>query len=379
MTGQSQGQQADNSLAPLWIMILVFIVLGLIWYFFSAQIIKTIFDYKAWQIDLIGKVIGGVQNSPTLLRLQKFIHEVNPANVSFSTLLAVCEVVGDYLRYPFAALILGLGIVLILRSDSFRFRSRYNMKTLFRAELKIWPQITPIANLNLVKQDIDEGPWAMSLQPMAFAKKHQLLKEERKSITDGMLLRDQRPTVSVIKGAAFRVFALQLGKPWQGLKPLPEHIKALFAAFAAKGNGDDKVARKLLLTIAESTARGGKLNYQGTEHLLAKYADTKPVKKILEQHGYVFTVMMSMLEFARQDGVFASADFLWLKPIDRTLWYALNMVGRQTPLPEVAGIFSHWVNEKEIGHALKTPMVEEAVNALELAIKEVIYIPDEEK
>ena len=89
------------------------------------------------------------------------------------------------------------------------------------------------------------------------------------------------------------------------------------------------------------------------------------------------TVMASMLEAAREDGVQASADFLWLKPLDRRLWYTLNTVGRQTPFIEVAGIFAHWVAEKEAGRKLFVPMVEEATNALELALKEVVYKPDE--
>ena len=87
--------------------------------------------------------------------------------------------------------------------------------------------------------------------------------------------------------------------------------------------------------------------------------------------------MASMLEEARQDGVQASADFLWLKPLDRRLWYTLNTVGRQTPFIEVAGIFAHWIAEKEAQRRLRVPMVEEATNAVELALKDVVYRPDE--
>jgi intracellular multiplication protein IcmP len=54
-------------------------------------------------------------------------------------------------------------------------------------------------------------------------------------------------------------------------------------------------------------------------------------------------------------------------------------VGRQTPFAEVAGIFAHWVAEKESGRKLLVPMVDEATRALEVALKEVIYRPDEKK
>ena len=55
----------------------------------------------------------------------------------------------------------------------------------------------------------------------------------------------------------------------------------------------------------------------------------------------------------------------------------LNTVGRQTPFVEVAGPFAHWVAEKEMGKRLLVPMVEEATNALELALKDIIYKQDE--
>jgi intracellular multiplication protein IcmP len=103
------------------------------------------------------------------------------------------------------------------------------------------------------------------------------------------------------------------------------------------------------------------------------------VKKITDGHAYILTVMASMLTLARLDGVQASADFLWLKPIDRRLWYILNTVGRQTPFVEVAGIFAHWVAEKELERKLLIPMVEEATNALELALQDIIYKPDEQQ
>jgi len=88
--------------------------------------------------------------------------------------------------------------------------------------------------------------------------------------------------------------------------------------------------------------------------------------------------MATLLELARTDGVLATAEFLWLKPIDRPLWYMLNSVGRQTAFPEIAGVFAHWVAEKRLDRPLKVPMVEEAVKALEMAMKEIKYEPDEE-
>ena len=82
--------------------------------------------------------------------------------------------------------------------------------------------------------------------------------------------------------------------------------------------------------------------------------------------------MATMLEIARSDGVLASSEFLWLKPVDRQLWFMLNSVGRQTAVGEIAGGIAHWLAEKKVGRALRTPMIKEAVNSLAAALEDTL-------
>ncbi|EKE24676.1 MAG: IcmP [uncultured bacterium] len=163
---------------------------------------------------------------------------------------------------------------------------------------------------------------------------------------------------------------------WQGTQYLQPHIKGLFAAFAARLNADSVSAAKLIKQFNLS-CRLKNIDMRHVDEILKKYENTKLVQRITQKHAYVYTVMASMLEGAREDGVQASADFLWLKPVDRRLWYVLNNVGRQTAFVEIAGAFAHWKAEKEAGIKLLTPMVEEATKALEIVLKEIVYKPDE--
>ena len=55
----------------------------------------------------------------------------------------------------------------------------------------------------------------------------------------------------------------------------------------------------------------------------------------------------------------------------------LNCVGRQTPFAEVAGPFAHWRAEQTMGRPSRAPMIDEAIKALEVAIKEVKLSPKE--
>lgn len=111
--------------------------------------------------------------------------------------------------------------------------------------------------------------------------------------------------------------------------------------------------------------------------VLRKYQDAENVQEILGKHAYLLTVMASLLKHSRDDGVVPSAEFLWLKPIDRRLWYMLNSVGRQTPFAEVGGPFAHWRAEDAMKRRSLVPMIDEAIKALEIAIKEIKLSPKE--
>lgn len=368
-----QQQSGDNSLAPLWIILCIFLLGWLLWAFFHTQIVAFLLHIKYWESRLIALVL------PSMAPLPVSIHDLTPSQVHFPQLLDVSREVGHYLRYPIIIILVVLAIIIYFSHVNLQFKKLYSMATLAEAERKNWPQISPVIKLDLIKEDIDKGPWAMALSPMQFAKKHQLLHEEK--IIPSMTMtakKHNQKTVSIKREAAHHIFVMQCGEYWQGIRYLKPATKALFAIFAARVNRDREGALKLLLQIAASTT-SGRLNFSGVDALLAKHQNHKLVQQVLYRHAYVLTVMASMLELARKDGVLATADFLWLKPTDRLLWFMLNSVGRQTAFSEVSGPFAHWNVERAMGRRLMVPMVEEAVNGLETAIKDTLYIPDTEE
>lgn len=368
-----QQQSGDNSLAPLWIILCVFLLGWLFWAFFHTQIVAFVLQIKFWESRLIAFVL------PSMAQLPVSIHHLIPAQIPFPQLLDISREVGNYLRYPIIVILVALALIIYFSHINLQFKKLYNMNTLAAAERKNWPQISPVIKLDLVKEDIDKGPWAMALSPMQFAKKYKLLHEEKiiSSMTMAAKKHNQR-TVSVKREAAHHVFVMQCGEYWQGIHYLKPATKALFAVFAARANRDRDGALKLLLQIAESTT-SGRLDFSGVDALLEKHKNNKLVQRVMYSHAYVLTVMASMLELARKEGVLASADFLWLKPTDRLLWFMLNSVGRQTAFSEVSGPFAHWNVERAMGRRLMVPMVEEAVNGLEAAIKDILYLPDTEE
>ena len=369
----SQGGQPDNSAGILWGVAAIFAAVGIIWYAFKSYIVSAYLLVKLYEIDLLNLLTG---NHFADLHANILAALAAPNKASFNDLVNIGTQVGNIFRFPFAAIMLALAVIVYLGNSTRVFRRIYKMMDLAREEKKNWPQITPVLELDLIKQDLDTGPWAMAMTPIQFCKKNRLLEEIRPQRREGMSRKEwDRIEVILKRGDANKLFALQLGQLWKGVDKLSPHARALFAVFAARINADSKEAARILMQLSSSST--SKLDFRGVTELLNKHLNTKQVQEITSRHAYVYTVMASMLEGAREDGVQASADFLWLKPLDRRLWYTLNAVGRQTPFAEVAGVFAHWISEKEAGRKLLVPMVEEATKALEVALKEIVYHPDE--
>ncbi len=368
--GGQGGDQSDNAYGLLWIIAAILIFCYGIWYVYRVQLTKAYFAVKLYEIKLIGYFTNRLDD------VRQVIISTDPATLTFKDVLQVGSLVGEYVRIPVVIIILGLAIIIYFTNSTRSFKRTYNMRDLAEAEKKNWPQICPPLGLDLDKQDIDKGLWAMALTPMQFCKRYHLLDEHKPEPKEGMARREwNRVEVSLKRGQATKIFSIQLGSLWQGIDKLPLHTRALFAIFAAKYHSDVTAMTAMVNQLSASSKT--KLDFTGVDQLCKKYQDAKIVQRIITSHAYVLTVMASMLLAAREDGVLASADFLWLKPVDRKLWYMLNTVGRQTPFVEVAGPFAHWNAEKLMGRRLLVPMVEEATNALEIALKEIVYHPDE--
>ncbi len=361
---QGGGQQgADNAFAPIWITVAIFLVGYLIWYFFKAQIVHAIFYVNLLQAKLISIFTDNLQNEIYIMKT------INPKSVSMNDLVSLCVAVGNYMRYPVLAILVGLAVWLYFSNVTLKFRRTHSMKTLREQEQWNWNQIMPVVKTNLIKEDINKGAWAMALTPMEFAKQNQLLKRDDFAEEDpkspGSML-----TAGIKRGEAKSIFTIQLGPYFRGFEVLPIHLLALAAVFCARINRDRDSAEVLLNNINKSVS-SGKISFNGAKALLKKYVNHEIVQEVGASHAYILTAMASLLYKARDDGVMASADFLWLKTVDRRAWYMLNSVGRQTPYVEVGAPFAHWKAELALKRKSIVPMIDEAIKALELAVKEV--------
>ena len=365
MAQQQQQSSGDNSLAPVWISVFVLLVGYGIWVALHTQLVSGLFAFNIF----IAKIILYFTNDQQLVNDIYVMQTLDPATVQLNQLGYFMTNVGNYARYPVVLIFVVLAVILYYSDVTMKFHKTYSMKTLRAQEQVQWTAIMPVIKQDLVNTDISVGPWSMALTPMEFARKHQLLKK------NDALLDGNTPgleyTASIRRSEAKRVFTLQLGPVWTGFDHLPPYIKAIAAVFVARINRDQAAAKHILSTIDHSFSLN-KPNYSVATDILNKYKDTPLVKDVVSKHAYLLTVMASLLEAARDDGVVPTSEFIWLKIVDRRLWYMLNSVGRQTSYAEVGGPFAHWKSERAMQRLSLAPMIDEAVKALNIAVKEIL-------
>lgn len=370
MAQQAQQQSGDHSMAGAWISALVMLAGYVIWITARQYIVSFIFAFNIIQAKWINYFVHDPDLNNDVLLMQT----LDPALVSWADLMQFTAHIGNYSRYPLIMMMLVFGLLLYRSDVTMKFRRKHTMNTLREQEQENWPAIMPVIKEDLISADVNKGPWAMAMTPMEFARKYQLLKKS------DMLLDNSNPgqefTAGLKRGDAKRIFTLQLGPAWDGFERCPLHVRALAAVFLARINRDKAAANTILKNLDQSYV-AGRLDPGDIDALLKKYANSELVREIVGRHAYLLTVMASLLEGARQDGVVPSSEFLWLKPTDRRLWYMCNCVGRQTPYAEVAGPFAHWKAEKSMGRGSRAPMIDEAIKTLEIAIKEVKLSPKE--
>jgi hypothetical protein len=295
-----------------------------------------------------------------------------------------------------------VGIRQIMRTED--VSTRHDMETLMRANAPLYKHVEPYINIHPEKAPLRWDPTdpstaatGCSMSPETFAtivppvgleneaKKKSLY---RQPIWDGNLEFDV--------DLAERAFAAQLGQRFMGVDKLSPVQKKVYdqltrgltysqesiiplirTALAKKGTSTLESEQRVIKAIREKLKTDKKLP-KGQRDLVAKLFSEKELEplyritiaeRVLSQHGFVITGLMSLLEEARRGGVVAGCELIWVKGEDRTLWYALNSVGRKVSYVESAGAFAHWLIERHLKRPITHPAVGEAVKGLELALK----------
>lgn len=350
------GQKESGELEIIWVVVGILLFSGAIFFIFQKEILTGILWAKYIELKIISYFVVNDNYSG----LANWVHRTGSNKIKFLELKLLSLEVGKTLQYPCMVFTALLAALLFWKHPDSGYRDIENMKSLTQKIQKTFPAINVVSGINLISASVDEGPWAMALTPIEFAKKYKLL--ERDAVTQAVVIDQNKAKL---------IFTHQLGEIWPGLDKLKPYEKALFAIFAAFANFKrDEAERKMeeiVASLSPDQLKSGRIRFN-TDILFKKYKDTPVIKRILGAHAFTYTIFIELLSEARKSGIVLNSLSLWLKPIDRKLWYVLNNVGRKAVYTEAGAAQAHWLAEKKLGFAIRQPMVDEAISALEEAV-----------
>lgn len=352
-------------------LVILAVLIWLFWYFFHVEVRDVVRWIRYAEMSLISLFIDGDY---------EIIWKGKPIN--YATLMeSVSSVDKEKLRYEHLALISGatMGIlktplVIIMGAGALwctflgpntQYRQKLDLEGLILFQSRNFPVISPFVKFNPAKQPprppgapvpADLPLFAEALGPEEWLAYHSV------PVPDG----------NVDKEAAADAFVLQLGKRWKGTKALDDYKKILLASFCLKASRKRTDADAMLGRLAKcwnadqglQLFKDKKLLKEANEVLANKNLSGKTLA-VANQHAFETTAMMRALAFAREEGgVLAPAQFVWLRGYDRTLWYPLNNMGRQSFHMEALGAMAHYKAEKITQRPIPVPKVENAVSTI---------------
>jgi hypothetical protein len=185
--------------------------------------------------------------------------------------------------------------------------------------------------------------------------------------------RDRIPVEEFISECR-RAMEVQLGQPWRGWRKAPAHVQALFGLMYVNRHRGEAESRKVAESLSSAFVSGSgrkrdKALLEVVRPVLADPKFSSRVDKWTSRHAWTNTAVIGVYgrcgpfqDWGGGDaGVLPTASFLWLKEIDRFLWYALNNVGRRAFHVEGAGAICHFFHERIADQPLETPMFDEAI------------------
>lgn len=416
-----RGQQTDDN--SIWIVIggvLAFLAILWFWEKYSTPIYSFLLEVAKAEVIPFSSF-------PGMKNFYKVVNALDPSTMTFSDMNSVLNRAGrwyGWLLTPVMCFYIHKAWNMSAREC---FRRKLNMEGLLRNNAKLYPCIAPILNWgrSILKEPTDSGPWMVGRQPIQFVAANGLLKnaETGKPIaaTDILGLNNiANPDSPVIAGTikakfdregAAEAFKKQFSEEFRGLNNLPNYIYALAAAFLLFGAGRKEDGQKILDNMSltfrpPQKGHKAKLSWRppfyvpGTAgrkgysistkvHVpreeIKKIWKSEEVQRLIRPHNrYRNLVILTLYAFARKKGVISCAEFIWLRPVNRNLFYLLNNYGRRTAWVEVAGPWVHYEAEEILGNNMHTfsgtdipldeKMVEPAVNALEVAMFEEGWI-----
>lgn len=361
----------DNAMGWIFILLGVAAVIWFLWYQNAAEIRNVIRWFRYGEMWIISHFIP---NDYTVMFQGKTVNwqegfamvskwdaeELKRPHLGLAAVLAM-----QPLRMIFVVL-LGLGALWSMFSGPrTQYRRDLGLQGLIEHQADNFPVITPFVEFNPSKQPPRPPGSPVPAELPSFAEAlgpEEWLAYNSIPVPDGVIDR----------AAAGKAFKKQLIGRWQGVKGLEPYQQILLAAFCLKASRKRDESDDLLGRIAVCWSHEKGLRLSKDKNLLKDARKVLKTKDLAQKtlaaanrHAYVTTALTRALQYAREEGgVLAPAQFVWLRGHDRTLWYPLNNLGRQSLHMEAVGAMSHFKSERLTQRPIPVAKVDRAVDSI---------------
>lgn len=394
------GEQSSTEGQWLAILVLFAVVCAVAWIALRAQIVYSVLALEWLQIKLVEFIRGlGPVGSDILSKVQDVFHgDIEAELFPAADLYYVMDRVGAQTAIWLAAVMMLLALWVYMRMHGEGLRQHYNLSSFMAMQAKHWKVVFPGS---IFDPEAGEESTAPALRPIEWMIREGVKLTKGKSEFGD--LDDERATAA---------FAKQLGETYMGYGKMPSYAKAIAVLTVLHGRRDKRAQqlREDLATIwakrsdaehlplipsivsmllrplpsrrkeylarkvAEFSKSARKEADAKTEELLKSITQDPAVEKafhdVAKRHAYVNTAFQAALETSRKaGGVLANAEFRWLKPLDRSLWYSLQNSGRTAFFVESAGARAHYYAERVGGGPKVDAYVAEAIEGLKGYLK----------
>ena len=297
------------------------------------------------------------------------------------------------------------------------------------SQKEIWPFIKPVVSKMKSMVDnpnLDNEWYALAKLPLTWMLDHDLTQKIVTKKVRKIFTRRQKSQFTLVRERAFPVLKENVGPLWEGLDKLDFNYRCVLAVIVPHIFGKTKMSRLIKRKLCNLHDSDSSITAKQREEL--RFSIEKEVNEILElhksafeipyfidtefdepydplvssfeeldsekdmfdkgeelvkdtllTHAYVKTVFFSLLEKSWTYGVLASAEMLWIKTVDRQLWYVMSQQGRTSAFVEIVGCWDHYQSEKTFGFRTLMPQVREAFRGLdyELYCTHESYVPHE--
>ncbi len=370
----------------LWVALILIVLLGIpaLYAAKAGYINEVLISLALLQLKLF------LPHSEEVQTAWAYIVQLDPAALSWEQMEDILSYSGKWIRWPLLGLLFPLGVWVAMKGKVGRLVRRFNMESLLKNNAESFACLKPVVGRGkylLSPESYDSGLWRVARTPLQFALEYGLLLDPHgnpilpeQALKNGLASEEQGAwgLGHLDEGKTLTVLHKQLGSAFTGFDALSPCRQAAATAFIAYAGGDKKDCIAILDAVSSSYTENKGVascpvleNTTFVKHLNSiwgKHQDIIREKAMVRHAAYELPWFMALLTRARKKGVLATSQFIWMRPLDRPLWYALNQCGGRAAWAEGFAPWAHFMAEEKAGKALSEPHLGQAVASLRNAL-----------